>query len=206
MLTYNSHILIVDDNKSIHKDILKVLSNTSSAMIEELGDIEESLFGDDNPLEVKKEEGYVIDHAYQGEEAFELVCKAEKNNDPYALIFMDVRMPPGMDGIETIARIWERYPYVEMVICTAFSDYTWDEIVDRLGDTDRLLFIKKPFDSITVKQLTVSLIKKWNLSNTARHYIKALEEEVFGRTSQLRKLLGEMEVKPVSGNNLSHGT
>ena len=93
---------------------------------------------------------------------------------PYSMIFMDVRMPPGMDGIQTILQIWEKHPNIEVVICTAFSDYSWDNIVKTLGSTDRLLFMKKPFDSVAVKQTALSLTKKWDLDRKNRESISNL--------------------------------
>ena len=65
--------------------------------------------GGEKPVKVATT--YELDHAYQGEEAFTKVKEAEESGRPYAVLFMDVRMPPGWDGIQTIRRIWERYPH-----------------------------------------------------------------------------------------------
>jgi diguanylate cyclase (GGDEF)-like protein len=124
-----------------------------------------------------------------------MVDKAAQEGRPYALVFMDVRMPPGWDGIETISRIWIKHPYVEMVLCTAYSDYTWDDIVAKLGSSDKLLFLRKPFDAVAVQQMALSLVKKWNLGEQARNYVKNLEQEVQQRTLQLKDLLQELEAK-----------
>lgn len=125
----NNRILIVDDNPSIHRDFKKVLSNPRAEEKRKLALIEKGLFPDDNePLEEEDQDhhpNYEVDTALQGEEAFCKVIKAQEEGRPYALVFMDVRMPPGWDGIETIGHIWEKYPEVEMVICTAYSDYSW---------------------------------------------------------------------------------
>ena len=199
MKKINNRILIVDDNKSIHDDFEKILLLHRNESIKELDALEASLFDDsvkaDSVLDEFEVEQYELDHAYQGQEALEKVRQAENAGQPYALVFMDVRMPPGWDGIETIARIWQEYPFTEMVICTAFSDYSWDEIVKQLGSTDRLLFLKKPFDTIAVKQMALTLVKKWNLGEESRNYLNRLESEVSERTSQLKVLLGEMEEK-----------
>ncbi|WP_445664957.1 response regulator [Fodinibius sp. AD559] len=189
---YN-HILLVDDNESIHEDIESILSNSVSKEDEELKGIEDELFGS-SPNEQEKAANlvnYEIDHAYQGKEAVEMVSKAHETGNPYALIFMDVRMPPGMDGIETIKQIWEDYPYTEIVICTAYSDYSWDKIVSNLGNTDKLLFMKKPFDATALKQSALTLTTKWKLQQEAISYTEKLEEEVDERTSELNKLVEE---------------
>lgn len=176
----NNRILIVDDNNSIHRDFNKVLSNPRAEEKRKLAQIEKGLFQD----LFEEEEGsldhpdYEVDSAFQGEEALEMVIKAAEEGRPYALVFMDVRMPPGWDGIETISRIWERYPDIEMVICTAYSDYSWERILSQLGTTDRLLFLRKPFDTTAVKQMALSQTQKWNLSQKAKLYVDKLKDEI----------------------------
>lgn len=203
------HILIVDDNDSIHEDIEYILSNNSDEGDEELYDLKSSLFGDSKEnSKPGKQITYDIDHAYQGEEALEMVEKAQQTEDPYALIFMDVRMPPGMDGIETIQRIWERYPYIEMVICTAYSDYSWDEIIDNLGNSDKLLFMKKPFDATSLKQTTLTQTTKWKLQQEALKYTEQLEKKVSERTQELKKMKEKAEKATAAKSkflaNMSH--
>ena len=199
-MAYNTRILIVDDNESIHEDFKKVLiheKNEDEAVLDEL---ESELFGveSETPAIIQAEQvSYEIDSAFQGQEAMAMVDKAAAENRPYAMVFMDVRMPPGWDGIETISRIWLRHPYIEAVLCTAYSDYTWDDIVEKLGSTDKLLFLRKPFDAVAVQQMALSLIKKWNLGEQARNYVYNLENEVHQRTLQLEQLLRELERKNI---------
>lgn len=174
----NKRILIVDDNQAIHDDFIKILQNRPITSSVELDDLEDALFGEDTGDSSARDSrndasDYHMDHAYQGNEAYEMVRKADQEGNPYALIFMDVRMPPGWDGVVTIDKIWQEFPHIEIVICTAFSDYSWDDIVQKLGPTDKLLFLKKPFDSIAVKQMALALTKKWNLMAHARNQLKA---------------------------------
>lgn len=197
-MEYNKRILIVDDNESIHNDFRKVLVHEVNEEHAGLDELEAELFGTedgDSPNDGDATVVYEVDSAFQGQEALKMVDKAQEEGRPYALVFMDVRMPPGWDGIETIGRIWIKHPYLEMVLCTAYSDYTWDDIVERLGCTDKLLFLRKPFDSVAVQQMALSLIKKFNLGEQARHYVNNLEQEVQQRTLQLQDLLHEMESK-----------
>jgi signal transduction histidine kinase/AmiR/NasT family two-component response regulator len=203
------HILVVDDNDAIHEDIEYILTSNNSD--EELQYLEASLFGGNNGKENTnpgKGITYDIDHAYQGEEALEMVRKAQESEYPYSLIFMDVRMPPGMDGIETIQKIWDQYPYIEMVICTAYSDYSWDEIIDCLGNSDKLLFMKKPFDAISLKQTALTQTTKWELQQEALKYTEQLEEEVRERTKQLKKMKEKAEEATAAKSeflaNMSH--
>src|ERR1700726_3322418 len=85
-----------------------------------------------------------------------------------ALAFVDVRMPPGWDGIETTCKIWEKYPDLQVVICTAYSDYSWEEMLKTLGSSDRMVILKKPFDNIEVLQLAISITEKWRLYQQAK--------------------------------------
>ncbi len=161
-------ILIADDNESIHEDFKKILSPTSYNSA--LDDIEDILFEDSQSNTTRNYE-YLIDDAYQGEEAIAKVKASYEEGFPYSLIFMDVRMPPGIDGVITIEKIWSEYPHIEMVICSAYSDYSWEKILEKFGRTDKLLFIRKPFNTIVIKQITLSLITKWDIARKNRHYM-----------------------------------
>ena len=188
-------ILLVDDNEAIHKDIESILINSLNEANNDLSEIENELFGDDeNSLDNAEDRvTYNIDHAYQGQEAIDMVQTAAQEDDPYALVFMDVRMPPGIDGVQTIQRIWDKYPHIEMVICTAYSDYTWDQILNSLGSTDKLLFMKKPFDATALKQTALTLTTKWQLKQESIKYTENLEKEVKERTKQLNELVAELK-------------
>lgn len=190
----NKRILLVDDNESIHRDIESILTGMSDSYDQELEELEGELFKDSKKKNSEGALDYLIDHAYQGEEAVEMVEKADKAGKPYALIFMDVRMPPGIDGIQTIQRIWKEHPNIEMVICTAYSDYSLDKIIDKLGRTDKLLFMKKPFDATALKQSALTLTTKWQLRQEAVRYTEKLEQEVEARTRRLSELVEELKI------------
>ncbi|HEV2693864.1 MAG TPA: response regulator [Verrucomicrobiae bacterium] len=157
----NRRILLVDDNPSIHLDFRDILcpSNTGS----EAGKKLEAALFDEEPCEAEQT-SFELDSAYQGQEALEMVKQSLAENRPYAMAFVDVRMPPGWDGIETITRIWEVYPELQIVVCTAYSDYSWDEMRAKVGQPDSLLILKKPFDNIEVQQIAHALTKKWQLN------------------------------------------
>lgn len=175
-------ILVIDDNRDIHEDFRKIFE--SDASVESLDVAEARLFGAAESTPRKK---FQIDSAYQGREGLALVQKALAAGTPYALAFVDVRMPPGWDGIETIVHLWEAYPDLQVVICTAYSDYSWDEMHQKLGDSDRLVILKKPFDTVEVLQLAGTLTEKWRLLQQTRQHTQELEETIANRTEQLRK-------------------
>ena len=179
----NLRILIVDDNRGIHEDFHKILGEESSPQSAHAAAAEALLFGE--PNNGATADAFELDSAYQGIEGLEFIQRARAAGHPYAVVFMDVRMPPGWDGIETTARIWEVDPDVQVVLCTAFSDYSWDEMRKKLGRPDRLLILKKPFDNVEVLQLATALTEKWRLRQQTHQQVGQLEERVRQRTAEL---------------------
>jgi len=178
---FNNRILICDDNRSIHEDLFKIFQPPPQSQNKDLiRDLEEQLF--DNPSEVATPDRvrleFQIDSAFSGREALRMAREAQEAGQPYAVIFMDVRMPPGPDGILTIKEIWKTLPETEVVILTAYSDYSWDEIIETLGVNDKLLYLRKPFSSISVKQVALNLVNKWNLGEETQARIRKLEEQL----------------------------
>ncbi|MDY6824722.1 MAG: response regulator [Thermodesulfobacteriota bacterium] len=197
MNAIKARILVVDDNAAIHEDFKKILYGGVRYKRGRAGSsLENELFGDaetHTPKQSLNPVEYVIDDAYQGEEAIAMVDAAEAEGFPYSLAFMDVRMPPGMDGIQAIKQIWEHHRHLEMVICTAYSDYSWDQILDEFGVTDHLLFIKKPYDPVTVQQTTLTLVKKWELAKENQKHLDRLEKEVEKRTAELNAMVAHLK-------------
>ncbi len=183
MQTENRRILLIDDNVQIHSDYRKILRGVSDR-VQSLNRSRAAVFGD-NPALVADRVAFEVDSAYQGQEGLELVCRAAAEDQPYAVVFVDIRMPPGWDGITTVKRIWEKHPELEVVLCTAYSDYSWDEITEQLGRTDRLLLLKKPFDNMEVRQLASALTEKWNLARRVERQFDDLERLVAERTAEL---------------------
>ena len=144
-----------------------------------------TLIFEDEVAESAPAAGFEIDSAYQGQEGLEKVRLAREAGRPYALAFVDVRMPPGWDGIETISRIWEQCPDLQAVICTAYSDYSWAEMVRQIGKTDNLVILKKPFDNIEVMQLAHALTEKWCLGRQATKRLDDLDQAVSQRTGRI---------------------
>jgi diguanylate cyclase len=154
-------ILVIDDNAAIHEDFRKILMK-SGMQADGLQDMEFALFG--TVSQAKAATAFEIDCASQGTEGLEMVQEAQSAGHPYALAFVDGRMPPGWDGIETISHLWQACPDLQIVLCTAYTDYSWQEIQHVLGESDGLLILKKPFDNVEVLQLTHALTRKWELN------------------------------------------
>src|ERR1700694_3534219 len=180
----NRRILVIDDNRAIHDDFRKIFE-PGLASAQPLAQSGTALFGDatmsiPRPL-------FQVDFASQGTGGAALVERARAENEPYAMAFVDMRMPPGWDGIETTMRIWELDPRVQIVICSAHSDHSWEDILGRLGYSDRLLILKKPFDNIEVLQLASALTEKWRLAEIAQRRVQDLETLVERRTRDLQR-------------------
>jgi diguanylate cyclase (GGDEF)-like protein len=181
-------ILVVDDSDAIHSDFKKTLGG-DRAPTEGFSNAKKALFGtgaENAPVGGLPK--FEMESALQGQDGLNKVVASIKDGKPFNVAFVDMRMPPGWDGVQTIQKLWQADPDLEVVICTAYSDYSWEEISKKLGLTDRLLILKKPFDPIEVSQLAASLSEKWVLKRHAQLKNAELERMVEQRTSELTHL------------------
>ncbi len=195
-------ILVIDDNPAIHDDFRKILcaDRTSASKLEST---ESVLFGAPESRDGQLE--FEIDSAHQGQEGLARVHHAIQEGHPYSLAFVDVRMPPGWDGIEVAPRLWLADPDLQVVICTAYSDYTWEQMFAKLGATDRMFILQKPFDRMEVLQLAHSLTEKRRLmGNKSR--LKDLENGVEARTKALESMSQRLQSEIAELRRLSKTT
>ena len=189
----NRRILVVDDNQAIHQDFRKILCAPPASTV--LDEMESTLFG--GPTTTVTDPGFEVDSAFQGEEGIQRVLAAVKEGRPYALAFVDIRMPPGIDGVETVQRLWKADEDLQVVLCSAYSDYSWEEMTQKLGISQRLLILRKPFDNIEVRQLAHALTEKWELLRQSHRRNEDLKREVQESTRELavtnERLRQEME-------------
>jgi diguanylate cyclase len=180
----NRRILIIDDNAAIHLDFRKVLGaqaeHTAQAALDVL---EANLFGE--AVVAAARPNFDIDSAHQGQEGVAMAHQALVEGRPYAMAFVDMRMPPGWDGLKTIERLWATDPDVQVVICSAHTDYDWTEVVERLGHSDRLLVLRKPAEPIEVLQCATALSRKWENDKLVKEHVLRLEEVITTRTRGL---------------------
>ncbi|HUD81870.1 MAG TPA: PAS domain S-box protein, partial [Candidatus Saccharimonadales bacterium] len=180
----NRRVLVIDDNRAIHDDFRKILSPATAATAA-LDATETAVFG--HLANAVQGTQFEIESAYQGQEGMLLVKKALEAGLPYAMAFVDVRMPPGWDGVETTRRIWELDPNLQVVLCTAYSDYSWDEMFEKLGHRDSLFILKKPFDAVEAFELAYALSEKWWLHKQSVRRLEELESRVIERTHELQQ-------------------
>lgn len=183
----NRRILLIDDTPSIHDDFRKILMPAVESN-QVLDDMESALFGNTAKAQAKV---FELHSAYGGEEGLQLLITAMAQQQPYALAFVDMRMPQGWDGAKTIEELWKVAPDLQVVVCTAYSDYSWEDLLERLHGHDRLLILKKPFDNIEVQQMANTLANKWDMARRATLQTTQLERLVEQRTQALQQEIEE---------------
>ena len=156
----NRRILVIDDQASIREDFLKILGSSAEAD-DPQSDARSAFFGSAEPVFTHNK--FELTIADQGQQGVDLLRAALVEDEPFAMAFVDVRMPPGMDGLQTVKALWDLDDRLQVVICTAYSDYSFDDIVREVGSSDRLLILKKPFDPVEVRQMAGALTEKWNV-------------------------------------------
>ncbi len=172
----NKRILVIDDDREIWKAYSLVLEPD----IPQLGSIKEQmdLLLSRGESAKRNDQTYQVSYADQGKKGLTLIEKSSANQMPFAVAFIDVRMPPGWDGMKTASRIRGFDPNIEIVIVTAYSDRSCEEIIRKVGSPDKLLFIRKPFDPEELKQLAVSLTEKWNIARQEETHRLELQEKI----------------------------
>lgn len=182
-------ILVIDDNPAIHDDFRKILLRDTPH--EELDRAEAAVFGgtSSSPSLIQ----YEIDSAFQGQEGLELLERARVDRRPYDMAFVDMRMPPGWDGVETIRHLWQVDPELHVVICTANSDFSWTDLIVEFGECHNLLILKKPFDNLEVLQIVAALVEKRRLSREVQERLTNSEELVVEQTREIHRAQEESE-------------
>ncbi|ABA76289.1 EAL domain-containing protein [Pseudomonas fluorescens] len=190
----NRRILIVDDTPAIHADFRKILTPDTHGEAD-LNTLEQTLFGTRQSPHLT----FQLDSAYQGQEALKLVQNALDEGRPYALAFTDMRMPPGWDGLETIEKLWAVDPNLQIALCTAYSDYSWEAMAERLEFGDQLLILKKPFDTLEIRQMANALTWKWQLAQDAALKMLNLEQTIEARVHELLKVSRLLQYDSLTG-------
>jgi len=189
----DSPILIVDDDPNVRAAYQKILGGAVAVMPNaELVAARQALFGP-GATDPGNAPRLVLEVCASGEAAIAVQRERQAAGSAFAMAFVDMRMPPGIDGIATIQALWQLDPDLQVVLATAYSDVPWDEVVRRLGHCDRLLILKKPFDPIEAQQLAHSLRAKRMLLAALRAREQELVHRVEERTAALRRALTTAE-------------
>lgn len=149
----DKHILIIDDDIDIFHAFQAVLSPESLASRQKMAELLK------RPVAsaASSSTGFTLHYASQGEDGFRMVERSLATEPPFAMAFVDIRMPPGWDGVKTAASIRTIDPNIIIVMITAYADRSQEDILASIGTPEKLLFLRKPFDPDTVRQLASSL-------------------------------------------------
>ncbi len=167
----NNRVLVVDDQAEIHNDFIEMLTPNprdqstdafAATFVEEVDTFDFPQFE--------------ISHATGGREACLIVQEAKDSGYPIALAFVDIRMPPGIDGVETIRRVRRIDRDIEIVIMTAYADRPLSDIIQDMELLHKLLYIRKPFAWEEIQQITLSLVGKWNIEQDLNNKRRQLAE------------------------------
>lgn len=183
-----NRILVVDDDAMLIGEYLRCLGEgfEPDCATTTLGDLEKVLFGEDT--DDKGAAVFEVQSRNQGEAAIAAVTEAVKEDSPYSIVFLDIKMPPGIDGVEAAKRIREIDPNVNIVIVTGSVGAEPDNLGRQVPPADKIFFFRKPFHATECRQLAAALCGKWHADLALRHANEVLEQRVAERTAALHKL------------------
>jgi len=186
--TTTNRILVVDDDVMLIGEYLKCLGAEFEPDIatSTLGDLEKVLFGEET--DEKGAAKFNVQSCNQGLAAVEAVRDAVKTGTPFSIVFLDIRMPPGIDGIEAARQIREIDQNVNIVIVTGSLSPEPEDLAVKIPPADRIFFFKKPFHAVECRQLAAALCGKWHADLSLRRANDVLEQRVWERTEALHKL------------------
>ncbi len=151
-------LLVIDDSEAIHLDFRRIFATQPQKRSSDLDLLEEALFGTSEPLAALSDAvGFEVDSAFQGQEGVAKVREALRAERPYDIVFLDYRMPPGWNGTETLRHLRRIAPSQQVVLCSAYSDYSWEKLVQEFGEPELLVELRKPFNSHSLRQLALTL-------------------------------------------------
>ncbi|HNP63409.1 MAG TPA: EAL domain-containing protein, partial [Woeseiaceae bacterium] len=181
-------VLVVDDDALIIGEYLQCLGDEfePDSATATLGDLEKVLFGEET--DERGAASFEVHSRNQGEAAVEAVQAAIAKKQPYAIVFLDIRMPPGMDGIEAARNIRKLDPNVNIVIVTGSMNPEPENLGKVIPPADKVFFFKKPFHAVECRQLAAALCGKWHADMALRNANEELEQRVAERTAALQKI------------------
>ncbi len=183
-----NRILVVDDDALLIGEYVRCLGEgfEPDSHIATLGDLEKVLFGEDT--DDKGAAKFEVQSRDQGQLAVDAVEEAVGDGMPYSIVFLDIKMPPGIDGIEAAKRIREIDPNVNIVIVTGSVGAEPENLGKQIPPADKIFFFRKPFHAVECRQLAAALCGKWHADLALRHANEILEQRVAERTAALHKL------------------
>ncbi len=186
----NARVLIIDDEEMVRDNIEEILIPQGKHQNRKVDDALDLLFEEEKKKESKVVENdqfpdFRVDKAHNGQLGLEKVIKAVEEGDPYAVLFLDMRMP-GWDGLETAKRIRKVDGKVEIIIVTAYSDHSIDQIVKEAGRN--VGYHVKPYNAEEILQLATKAVNDYNKLRNLEDLIATTGKITIGE-NQLNSLL-----------------
>jgi diguanylate cyclase (GGDEF)-like protein len=170
-------ILIVDDEPAMHDSYRRSLAPQGDGVGAALDAMAVELFGA-RTAPAEPQPSFDLTHAVQGLDGVAAVSESVRTDARFAVAFIDVRMPPGIDGRETAARIRALDPEIHIVIVTGYSDFSPIEIARVAGPADKIFYIAKPFEVAEVQQMATALVHRWEGDRELTAARRTLAEQV----------------------------
>ena len=186
----NKKILLIDDQEEILNSLKKLLAGEDN--LSNINNKMKDLVNDFFKEESKEKETYDVHTALDGETGYKLVKKALEEGEPYSVVTVDMRMP-GWDGLKTAQEIRKIDSNIEIIIITAYTDIKREELVNKIGKPEKLLYLKKPFEKEEILQVILSLTTKWSLEQKVKNQLQLIKyskqnlEEVMCGISEIEK-------------------
>jgi len=186
--TSTNRVLVVDDDDKLVSEYLRCLGEDfePDEAITTLTDLEKVLFGEET--DERGAAKFEVQSRNQGEAAVEAVAAAIEAGQPYSIVFLDIRMPPGIDGIEAAKRIRQLDQHINIVVVTGSMSPAPDNLGKQIPPADKVFFFQKPFHATECRQLAAALCGKWHADMALRSANEELEQRVEERTKALQKL------------------
>lgn len=183
-----NRVLVIDDEPAVLEEYVHSLGEQpgNDARASSLATMEAELFGKAPSVETRRV--FEVTTRTQGEQAIEAVQAAMDAEDPYAVAFLDVNMPPGMSGVDAARNIRHIDPDLNIVIVTGMASAEPERLAAHVPPKERLFFFQKPFHGIECRQLAMALCGKWHADRAMRTSHERLEQRVAERTAELHEL------------------
>lgn len=182
-----ARILVVDDEPDVLDAYRQVLKRILLSPPDELEALTTELFADKSAERSKGATIAAIDFCRQGEDAVRQIEDKLREGNSYPVAFVDIRMPPGIDGLETAKRLRHAHPNINIVIVTGYSDHTPEHIAEQVGRVDGLFYLVKPFHPDELLQLAVTLIHRWQTEKLAAEEIASMLSKLESATKEVEK-------------------
>ncbi len=156
-------VLIADDEPAVldaYKRIFNGSGNAAKSPDKSMSDLRAKLFGNAGSKPKQTHMDFIVEYTQGAEEALEAVRTARETRRPFSMAFLDMRMPPGPDGVWAAREIRAIDPNLDIVMATAYSDVDPREISDQVPPVDKIFYVQKPFHPYEVRQLALALGRK----------------------------------------------